>query len=136
MKRIGYLVLMTILFMNCSNSEEGDNDFNPISEDYAKELVCKLTSLELAERKEFLRDEIIENANSIKELSNGYEVAFDHDDEMAKRLLEFVLLENECCSFFNFQLTFKSYKRGMVLKIRGVPGVKMFMKEMWKGRVG
>ncbi|WP_276484809.1 hypothetical protein [Paraflavitalea pollutisoli] len=92
-----------------------------------KEMTCKLTSLELRQRKATviasLKKQIVER----KELSNGFSYKFKGTDSVIDELTMFIKTERQCCDFFEFGLSVKGDGSTAWLTITGEQGVKDFI---------
>jgi hypothetical protein len=87
-------------------------------------LVC---SIENAEQKRERGDELaalFANATGFEELENGYAFSFESTAQWGNALLEFILFEKQCCSFFTFELNFAPQHGPLVLRWTGPDGAK------------
>jgi hypothetical protein len=67
----------------------------------------------------------------VRELESGYAFRFPGDeDELATRLATFIIAERQCCSFFEFELSFAAEQGPIWLKVSGSQEAKMFMASM------
>lgn len=89
---------------------------------------CKLTTLELRQRKETVIASLKKQILQKKELKNGYAYKFIGSDKMVDELAEFIKTERACCDFFVFNLSFSGDKKEAWLEIIGEKGVKEFIK--------
>ncbi|MFB2118746.1 hypothetical protein [Parapedobacter sp. 2B3] len=93
----------------------------------SSEMVCKLTSPELRERKESVIWRLKKQMLEKRELRNGYAFRFPGSDRMLDELTEFIKTERECCDFFIFGLSVSGDKREAWLELTGADGVKEFI---------
>lgn len=91
-------------------------------------LVCTLGSEEKIARRAEIRSLLTKAATQAEETKSGYTITFG--SKYAGDVLEFIELERECCTFFNFNLEFPSKKGPIKLSITGPPGAKDFLKGM------
>lgn len=91
------------------------------------ELVCKLTSPELQQRKATILTHLKNEIREKKELQNGFAFKFAGTDQMLDELTEFIKTERECCSFFIFNLSISSDKSEVWLELTGEQDVKEFI---------
>lgn len=88
------------------------------------QLVCKLTSQALRERKETVIASLKKQVLEKKELPNGYAFKFAGTDEIINELAEFVKSERSCCNFFTFDLSFSGDRKEAWLNLTGPEGAK------------
>ncbi len=81
-----------------------------------KPLVCMLTGIEQAERKEILQKEIFSQVKKIEETETGYIFYFKYEKTFLLKMTDYVMAENNCCPFFTFETKLHS-KDDIVLKI-------------------
>lgn len=83
-------------------------------------LDCSLDAEALAERRRFVRGEILSRTRRVEERGEGLRL---HLPEDAGELLEsFVELERSCCGFARF--TIRPLDGGLVLDVDGPPGTR------------
>ena len=90
-------------------------------------LACSLTAAQLRERGEE-NASLFTRAHGVQELADGYRFAFPAEEDDARNLLQFVLVERACCQFFTFELTFPSPHQSIHLTVRGRNGVKEIVR--------
>ena len=90
-------------------------------------LSCKLTSLELQQRKKTVLAELRQQVIEKKELVDGIAYKFQGTDEMIDSLATFIKTERQCCDFFDFTLSVKS-DNSIWLELTGPKGAKEFIK--------
>lgn len=94
-------------------------------------LVCTLTTKEKRDRRQQVTSLIASAAISVDEFEVGYRIAFETGHSLD--ILEFIELERECCSFFEFSLIFPANGAPMVLEIAGPEGSKEFSRKLISG---
>ena len=92
------------------------------------ELVCKLTSSELQQRKETVIAKLKSQVLTSQELENGYAYQFLGTDETIDDLVSFVKTERQCCGFFSFDISVDSTSEMVWLKIKGPEGTRDFIR--------
>ena len=68
-------------------------------------------------------------ASQIRELADGYTLAFPAGADSAHTLLDFIIAERACCPFFSFELTFAAPHEAIWLSLRGPEGIKALLAE-------
>lgn len=91
-------------------------------------IACTLTPDSLQARKENELLQLFQKAQQIKSVENGYSFQFLGDNAMAQQLFEFIQVERECCSFFQFNLQFEPQNGPIWLTLSGADGVKSFIE--------
>ena len=91
-------------------------------------IICELTDGELAARRQDIMGSIWSKVEGRQELADGYAFQFPNTDEVAQELLAFILLERQCCSFFQIELAFAPKNGPIWLHLRGEDGVKQFIE--------
>lgn len=94
-------------------------------------LSCTLGSEEKIARRAEIRTLLSKAATHPEETKSGYTIAFE--SKYAGDIFEFIELERECCTSFNFNLEFPSKKGPTKLSITGPPGAKDFLQGMIEG---
>lgn len=92
-------------------------------------IVCTFSGEELAQRKEELMNDVFSRVNKVKELASGYVFSFKYDEHFILKLTEYIITENECCPFFQFDIRLKS-KNDVLLKMSGPQEAKEMIKMM------
>jgi hypothetical protein len=79
--------------------------------------------------------ELFRLREEVRELPDGYAVRFPGDEDLASRLLAFVMAERACCPFFTFEITFEPGRGPIWLGLRGPEGAKDIVATMfaWTG---
>ncbi|MFT6814771.1 MAG: hypothetical protein ACJAZ3_000664 [Sphingobacteriales bacterium] len=125
-----YLVTLSLLLcfsILCSAQTFKNN--SKVKKTIANELVCKLEGKELQDRKEALQKDIFSTINRTEENELGYTFYFTYNEEFVIKLMDYVLAENNCCPFFNFNISLHS-DDDVALNISGTEEMKSFIKEM------
>jgi hypothetical protein len=128
--------LFFIAFLSCNSpsphvSIHMSNDSMPSTpaiHSPTKEIVCKLTSKELHDRKETVLELLKKEVKEKKELANGYSFKFDGSDEIFSQLTTFIQSERQCCNFFVFSLVVADTESAIWLTISGPQGTKEFIE--------
>src|SRR5215467_6666125 len=81
-------------------------------------VACSLTAAELRVRGQEVAA-LFGYATQVRELADGYALAFPPDGEQAHALLDFTLFERACCPFFSFTVRFPSPHEVVWLEVRG-----------------
>ena len=92
-----------------------------------KKTACKLTTLELRERKATVLASLKRQMVGKRELENGFAFRFPGTDEVLDELTEFIKTERECCDFFIFGLSIHGDKSEASLELTGPEGTKNFI---------
>lgn len=92
-------------------------------------LRCNLLSEEKVKRQEMIRETIFPYIKNRVEHSNGFTYYFEDRNGMLEKLMEFIRIEKECCSFFRFDLSVLPFNQGLALQISGMNGIKEFLLE-------
>jgi len=130
-----FLFLGSAYFFNSFTKDTNKSSWSPISWEehllvFDGALTCSLTSDELLERKQELREKIFPQLVKKESLNNGYIYYFEDNQELAEDILEFIGKEKQCCPFFKFDFSVLPFKKGLALQISGSPAVKDFLKDM------
>ena len=88
------------------------------------ELVCKLTTPEMDERKKTVLASLRKQVLDKEELEDGYRFKFVGTDSMVNELTEFAKTERHCCEFFTFNLTMSGDTNALWFEITGPAGTK------------
>lgn len=84
-------------------------------------LVCTLTPVELGKREQTVA-KLLAKAVERQELPDGYAFRFESEPTIVVEIVEFVLVERECCEFFRFDLIFEPGLGPLWLQISGADG--------------
>jgi len=91
-------------------------------------IACDLTDDETAVRRQESMNAFLSRVAGHEALADGYAFRFPSRDEIARDLLDFVLLERQCCPFFHIELAFTPDGGPIWLRLRGGDGVKQFVE--------
>lgn len=90
-------------------------------------VVCKLTNPELQKRKSEVIAILKSHVITRKELSNGFEYAFNCTDRMIDEVVSFIKTERLCCNFLTFKLSIEDEESNIILSITGPDVAKDFI---------
>ena len=97
---------------------------------YKIPIACDLEVFDQSEKR--LHDELLMEAmtgfQNVKELSDGYQFSFIYNDQLIKKIEDWITLESRCCPFFRFKLESDKTKNSINLHITGPEGVKQILK--------
>jgi len=129
---IGLFVAGWVYFTYETTSEkEAEVNFSTYTPSENKEeIVCTLSESDLIERKEKLKSEIFSKTTKVEEVKFGYIFHFKDEATLLPKLTEFIVTEQKCCKFFQYDLSIKSSNRGIALKISGPILAKIMIEEM------
>ena len=91
--------------------------------------VCRrdaLTPLERARHAE-LTARLVDSVRRLEALPNGWELSFDDEPEVGRRLVEWMARERRCCPFLEFEIRLGEPGEPAVLRLTGPPGVRDFI---------
>lgn len=91
-------------------------------------IACELSDEVLAKRRLNILNDLWRSVETQQELSDGYAFRFPGSNELAQKLLAFVLVERQCCAFFQMELVFPPANGPIWLHLRGGEGVKQFIE--------
>lgn len=94
-------------------------------------IACRISSAELDERirRDLTIPSIFSSCLGVKEVDRGYAFQFSGDGAHVARLAEWIILERECCRFFDFSLEFEEDAGSVWLCLCGPQGTKQFIEE-------
>src|SRR3954466_12394117 len=101
--------------------------------DSATVVACSLTEQGLAKRGQALARDLFAFAEQVEELPDGYAWRFPGEGDWYARLLDFVVAERRCCSFFRIDLVYEPGLGPVTLSLRGPEGTKAFVSETFAG---
>ena len=84
----------------------------------SSEVTCTLNPNQLETRREEILKNLVKNIKSKKFDKNGYSLDFPYHSDLAHNILDFILKEQQCCSFFKFQVNFDIKSNQINLQIR------------------
>ena len=88
------------------------------------------------ERYEAVMEEMRSNIQELKELPDGFAFRFPSDPAVIVNLAEWITLERQCCSFFNFVLEVEADDGPVWLSLTGTEGVKELLQSEISARQG
>ena len=80
------------------------------------------------ERYQTIRQQVQAKIENIQELPDGYAFRFPMESSLIMTLAEFITLERQCCSFFNFGIEVEADNGPLWLRLTGRQGVKEFLQ--------
>jgi hypothetical protein len=92
-------------------------------------LTCTLTEAEFQKRRVEVLQKLKGHIQEQKELSNGYALRFDADDQRLEDVVQLIRLERKCCSFLTLKLTAEPSHGPLWLELTGPIGAKRFIKD-------
>ncbi len=92
-------------------------------------LQCSLTSEDLLERKQHLKEKIFSKVTKKEESHNGYIYYFDDEPDLLNNALEFIQKEKACCPFFKFDVSILPFQKGFAVQISGSEEAFEFLKD-------
>jgi hypothetical protein len=95
---------------------------------------CNMNALSPAERKshERLTQKLIAKRTHIVETENGYEFQFDSRTVSIAELAAWAVAESKCCPFFDFHIDLEQRGTLACLRLTGVQGIKLFIREEFR----
>ncbi len=103
-------------------------DSGPAASIRVLSLARGLARAEFGARKRAITEALIAKADVVEELGDGYASRCPGADPWGQRVLDSVLVERECCSFFQFENRFAPDDWSCWLRIRGPAGTKAFIE--------
>lgn len=100
--------------------------------DVALALSCTLPLAGRDKRRIAVQD-VIAQAKSACEINLGVSFAFDHADDVARRLLELVLAERTCCARFIYTIAVTPQENRIALRIEGTERHAQAVKDLYLG---
>lgn len=91
-------------------------------------VACQLTDVALANRRQSVIETLVPHIQAREELDDGYGFCFLATNAIAQELLVFVLLERQCCPFFQMELVFVPGNEATWLRLRGGNAAKRFIE--------
>ena len=137
MKKVSIAIVVLLLlgwfyfFYETTSQKEAQLKFSTYSpSEHSAEVICTLSEEDLIERKEKLKSEIFSKTIKIDEVKYGYIFHFNDDPNLLTMLTEFIISEQSCCKFFQYDLSIKPSNKGIAVKISGPVLAKMMLKEL------
>jgi len=130
-----WICISCLLFVHVlqgQNVQDPDNQSSAMESETSNVWACKLQGPELMKRKAALEKEVFALVKEIEEKPDGYLFHFEDTDDFLLTLVDYMLAEQKCCPFFQFDLMIKANHGGIGLKVSGPPEVKEMVKMMVK----
>jgi hypothetical protein len=93
-------------------------------------IACTLTADEQAAWSAGIGRTVFTQYEEARALPDGYALRYPGDATWAQTLMDFIIHERECCTFFAFALTFEPNHGAIWLHLTGGNGVKEFVAGM------
>lgn len=90
---------------------------------------CRLAADEMTRRVAEVSD-LLQQATEIQECDDGYVFEFPGNAAAARRLLEFINAERQCCPFISFELTFQPDQGPIGVRIGGSDKLKVLVRTL------
>ena len=87
-------------------------------------IACTLTPEQLQARRSSLLPGVLERAETIEPIAEGYRVRFRASSETLQAIAAMVDAERQCCRFLRFQLTIEPDEGPVALDVTGPPGTR------------
>lgn len=97
-------------------------------------LACTLTGDELRARGSEVAD-LFAQTTQVRELRDGFALAFPGGDDVTHALLDFIIAERACCPFYSFSLQSPSPHQTVWLQVRGRREAKELIRAALPGDV-
>jgi hypothetical protein len=91
-------------------------------------LVCSLPAPEEAAWRAQIQETLFSAVREVRELPDGYALAFPGEAAWVMRLADFIAVERACCPFFAFELRCEPQQGPIWLSVRGPEGVKEMLR--------
>lgn len=85
------------------------------------QIICDLSVLAYEEREQHMQltQEIFAKVSEVQETDIGYALRLPDEDGIILKLAAFINDDRRCCQFIHFDLTVKSYSKGIWLTLKG-----------------
>ena len=90
-------------------------------------IACSLTPEEFQARRAELWPDLIERADAVTPLEDGYQLRFVNGDVLVRRIGEMIELEQACCPFLDFGVEVDAEAGTTTLSITGPEGTREFL---------
>jgi hypothetical protein len=90
-------------------------------------IACTLTPDELQARRSGLLPGVLDRADRIEPLAEGYRLCFAASTDALQAVTAMVDAERQCCRFLRFALTIEPDLGPLVLDVTGPPGTRDFL---------
>jgi len=91
-------------------------------------IACQMVGDDLPQRRQEMLTTIWPLVQERAELEDGYAFRFPGADKIARQLLDFIIVERQCCPFFQIELAFTPENGPTWLRLRGGEEVKRFLE--------
>jgi len=100
--------------------------------DVSQSLVCTLDARDKAAAVAMTQEKIVEMADQVQDLDNGYRLHFSGaTDDFIRELSNWIIAERTCCSFLRMSLTLEAGGKTQI-EVTGPSGTKEFLRSAWK----
>ena len=103
--------------------------------DGALTVACRLTAVELQERRRSVLDVVRNAIQETVELKDGFAYRFPSNSDLIKQLATLVELERQCCPFLRFRTTVEAADGPIWLELTGPDGAKEFLVTLFSYRL-
>ena len=90
-------------------------------------IACSLTPDEFQARRGELWPDLIERADAVTPLEEGYQLRFVNGEVLVRRIGEMIELERACCPFLDFEVDVDAEVGTTTLSITGPEGTREFL---------
>ena len=90
-------------------------------------IACSLTPEEFQVRRAELWPDLVEQADAVTPLEDGYQLRFMTADVLVRRIGEMIELERTCCPFLDFDVNVDAEAGSTTLSITGPEGTREFL---------
>ena len=90
-------------------------------------IACTLTPEQLQTPRSSLLPGILERAEAIEPIADGYRLRFPASSETLQAIVAMIDGERQCCRFLRFQLTIEPAEGPVVLDVTGPSGTRDFL---------
>lgn len=98
----------------------------------AAPLVCQLTGPELQARKADLQQVVFSKVTAVDEVETGFVFRFADQGDFLRLLVDYMIAEQACCPFFQFDLSIQPNHGGIAWQISGPPAAKEMLRDFIK----
>lgn len=93
-------------------------------------LFCNIKALtpEQRQRLKVLAEKLLASRKELVETAKGYEFQFSPADVTVAEVAEWVTMESQCCSFFDFHIDLENEGKLICLRLTGEEGIKAFIR--------
>jgi hypothetical protein len=90
-------------------------------------VACTLGAAALKARREGLLNELLERAEHVAELPDGYRIRFAVKTDVLSLIARAIDAERQCCRFLRFQVIVEPDEGPIVVELTGPPGTREFL---------